>query len=64
MDLREFHNLLRVMRNIDQHEVPFLTAEEWVRFRDNPYNFFIRCDDATCYALWTVMIGRVTPRVA
>lgn len=59
MTRAEFHNALRILNSIDQYEVPFLMPEQWVAFQDNPFRFFITCDDETCDALWAIIRGRM-----
>jgi hypothetical protein len=56
-DLRRFHNSLRILRNIDQHETGF-TAGQWFAFNADPYGFFIRADDETAEKLWRLIEAR------
>ena len=59
MTLREFHNGLRLLRSIDRHEINMvMSPEDWFAFRNHPYDFFIRCDDAKAEAIWAVMEAR------
>ena len=61
MEKREFHNALRVLRSIDRDEIDArMTVRDWERFRDGPYEFFIKCDDQTCDAIWTATQRRMT----
>ena len=60
MTMQQFHNALRVMRSIDFSEIEHvLNRAEWFAYRDNPYEFFTRCDDYTAAAIWDVMEGRM-----
>jgi hypothetical protein len=61
-DCLRFHNGLRILLNIDAAEFPG-PAEDWPRFRDQPHQYFIECDDATAGALWGI-ITRRTPRLS
>jgi len=55
MNMREFHNGLRVLLNIDKGEfdaalhavgsAALLGEQEWPRFRSNPHMWFIRAND-------------------
>jgi hypothetical protein len=60
MTLREFHNGLRVLLNIDEWE--FVEAgiprEEWAEFRDSPHWWFICTSDANASRLWTIVERR------
>ena len=65
MELRKFHNALRILLNIDRDEIESdrsnpITDEQWDHFRSNPFVFFIRCDDATCQQIWDVIVARQT----
>ena len=56
MNLEEFHNALRVLRSIDSHE---LQDPEWYsQFRDNPYEFFVRCSSMSARLIWDVVLRR------
>ncbi len=52
-----FHNGLRVLLNIDASEFPG-PAEDWPTFRDNPWRYFIGCNDETARALWEIIERR------
>ncbi len=60
MDLRKFHNALRILLNIDRDE--FIGAGgqdvDWARFRLNPHDFFIHCSDTTAEGLFAVIEAR------
>ena len=74
MTLNEFYNGLRLLRSIDLYE---LQAQElwrnassyahdedrahWIKFRDNPYEFLMRCDDETADKIWAAMKKRMKP---
>lgn len=53
-----FHNALRVLRNIDPDEVPFLDQGRWLKFEADPVSFFIRADQETADAIWAVVERR------
>lgn len=71
MRIEEFHNALRVLLNIDFHdfEKTFDAAElalhedgyaigEWKSFQENPYRYFIRCDDSQAAAIFAIITER------
>ncbi len=58
MNQRQFHNALRILRCIDYREVPWMSPNQWVSFRDHPYEFVIRCDDDAYDRIWAVIEGR------
>ena len=53
MTLREFHNALRLLHNIDSWDLP--DVEWYSKFAASPVDFFIRCDDERCNLIWEVM---------
>lgn len=56
-----FHNALRIMRSIDFdefHAASGLNEASWAEFTYNPYHFFIRADDATALAIWSIIERR------
>ncbi len=65
MTLREFHHGLRVLLNIDRHELDAAGVirrgdhNAWGTFRRDPYRFLIRADDATAERLWEIMQRRM-----
>ena len=67
MDLREFHNALRILRSIDAYELRDAGVEntdrEWPQFGFNPWEWFIRASDHDAAAVWTI-IERRQPRGA
>jgi hypothetical protein len=71
MDLRGFHNRLRIMIGIDRHELEAAGViaqgdhNAWGTFHRDPYRWLIRCDDETAKKLWAVIERRAgTPPVA
>jgi hypothetical protein len=53
----QFHNGLRLIHSIDSHEVG---NPEWYRlFADDPFKFFIRCDDDAADIIWRAMEKRM-----
>jgi len=62
MELREFHNALRILLNLDRDEIENDRAEpmtdaQWEDFRSNPFLFFIKCDDHMCQQIWTRIVA-------
>ena len=61
MNLPEFHNALRILLNLDCHELesagilPTTDAAAWERYQRDPFRFFIRADDATADRLWELI---------
>jgi hypothetical protein len=60
LSLREFHNLLRLLCNIDHYEVAdaFKNREDWRRFVDHPWKWFIQADDRKVEIIWQRMMER------
>jgi hypothetical protein len=64
MDLRAFHNRLRIMTSIDRDELvragvlPANDHSAWGTFHRDPFRWFIRCDDATAERLWALIESR------
>lgn len=67
MTKAELHNALRILRSIDLFELQevglwvdpdALATKRWESFRDNPYEFFIRCDDDTVDKIWSIVQRR------
>jgi hypothetical protein len=72
MELREFHNALRVLMNIDADE--FYAAvypgkgryilpthnqrDDWGKFGSNPHLWFIRANDADAKVIWAIIEER------
>lgn len=72
-DMKRFLNRIRILYNIDAHEIDgameaagcrILTSEDWQAFRDNPVRFLIRADGPTQRALWSIVQRRDSPRRA
>lgn len=68
MDLRDFHNRLRVLRSIDMHELEQAGViekddhAEWNRFNKDPFDWFIRAGDQRLEALWPLVEQRAERR--
>lgn len=64
MTLREFHNGIRVLFNIDMDEATAAGVEphQWPMFRDDPVRFFLRADDETAEKLFAVVEKRNAAR--
>lgn len=64
MELRDFHNGLRILTSIDMHELveaKVIEADdeaEWAAFRKDPHRWMILADDDQADALWSVMKKR------
>lgn len=63
MTFDEFHNALRILSSIDQHELAEINPEIWddaeyTKFRDNPWAYFIKADDETSNTIWSVLSKR------
>lgn len=58
MNANQFANALRILRNIDQFEVKFLTTSQWPKFRDDPYVFMMRADGPTLEKIWAIVESR------
>ena len=65
MTLREFHNALRLILNIDMHELVEAGViakddkQAWNRFRLNPYRWLIMAPDDAADKLWALMEKRM-----
>ena len=75
MDRNQFHAALRVLHSIDGDEFaaamkglePGCTGTKssaWQLFALEPAVYFIKCDDATCAALWAIIEKRAARRPA
>ncbi|MGE9266410.1 hypothetical protein ACQKHB_23060 [Escherichia coli] len=66
MTIREFHNGLRVLLNLDMHELESAgvldSPAEWDKFTGDPYRYFIRANDDKANRLWNLMQRRMTGR--
>lgn len=63
MTFDDFHNRLRIMSSIDQHELADLDADIWTdseyaKFRDDPWRYFIKADDEAAVMIWNVVTKR------
>jgi hypothetical protein len=56
MTLEQFHNGIRLLYSIDAHELG--NPSWWEKFRDDPPQFFIRCDDERAAHIFAVMKKR------
>ena len=60
-ELRVFHNRLRKLLNIDMSQLVnagVISSDDtgaWLSFCDNPWRFFIRCDDDQAEKIWAIM---------
>ena len=52
MTKREFRAALTVLWSIDRSDVPVLTDAQWLWFRNDPIDFYLRADDPTADAIW------------
>jgi len=70
MTLREFHNGLRILINIDRWELEEagivktygeIARREatWESFKKDPYRFFITASDAQAICLWSIIEKRM-----
>jgi hypothetical protein len=55
---RRFVNALKILRSLDEHEVPDLTS--WPAFRDDPYKYFIRASGHDQATIWLALNRRQT----
>lgn len=66
MDIREFHNGLRVLTSVDRHELVeagVIGAEDegaWKSFQHNPFIWFIQADDGQVEAMKGLMQRRMS----
>lgn len=63
MTFDDFHNRLRILSSIDRHELAELDAEIWtaaeyLKFRNNPWSYFIAADDEVAVMIWSVVTKR------
>lgn len=54
MTMREFCSQLARMRHVDRNDLPKseLWDEDWPRFRDNPFWYFLVCSDEHQKDIW------------
>ena len=54
-----FHNPMRILINLDYYEVAEVVSEEdWPKFRDNPWQWFILAEDHQSEFIWGKMMER------
>lgn len=58
MDTNAFINRIRSLWNIDKHDVPWMTAEQWAKFSADPPAFLIRCDDTAAASIVAIVEAR------
>ena len=68
MQFDEFHNALRILLNIDYHEMEQAGVEfgdshtdrekGWAKFRDNPHRWFIQASDEDANCVWKIIEAR------
>ena len=64
MTLREFHNGLRILLNIDMHELEEAGViakddmQDWYKFRRDPFRWLITAPDEAAERLWALMEKR------
>lgn len=51
MTNHEFINCIRSLYNIGHYELPELTDEQWIEFRDDPPRYLIRTDKVQAEAI-------------
>ena len=67
MRLSEFHNALRILINLDAHDLEAAGIikrgdhNAWGTFRRDPFRWFIRADDETARKLFTLIERRAEP---
>lgn len=67
LNLREFHNGLRILLNIDRDELVAAGVirhgdhNAWGEFRRDPFRWFIRANDERADKLWELMKKRMKP---
>mgnify|MGYP001568633403 CR=1 FL=1 len=71
MTLSEFHNGLRILLNIDFDDLATAGVMddvgqsrraafgEWILFRQDPFRWFIRCDDEKADKIWKLIENRM-----
>jgi hypothetical protein len=62
MEKMEFLNRLLSLWNIDAYRLPELSEEDWLKFRDNPPQYFVRASDEQFDAIWREIEVRQTRR--
>lgn len=68
MNLHDFQNTLRIMLSIDRWELDEvdldLNGDEWTAFRNDPFRWLIRANDADAFKMWTLIEARHRPTAA
>lgn len=70
MSFAEFHNGLRVLLNIDRHEleaagiIDRADHNAWGTFHRDPFRWFIRASDEQAERLWRIIQARQSKRTA
>ena len=66
MTLKEFLSVARVLHCLDYHEFEnvFDGAKDWVKFRDNPIQYIIRCPDDKAAVIWAIARKRLGPQAS
>jgi hypothetical protein len=60
MTRQQFRDALCILRSIDAHELG--DPQWWPQFRDDPYLFYLRCDDKREALIWAVVEARSHPQ--
>ena len=69
MELRQFHNALRILLNIDRWELEEAgyiktdvekRSRKWEAFRSDPFRAFIQASDEDAEILWAIIERRNT----
>lgn len=55
---QRFHDRLRILMNLDKHDLPGIDDHVWENFKPNPHREFIRCDDHNCGIIWAALQKR------
>jgi hypothetical protein len=65
MNKDQFHNLLRILINLDHYLVEeVISEEEWPKFRDNPWQWFISAAPHKSDFVWGRMMERLNGRLS
>ena len=59
-DMRRFLNRLKILRSLDQCEVPKVTS--WPKFRADPAEYIIQCTEDEREHIWTSLRAREPKR--
>jgi hypothetical protein len=68
LGLQRFRNAIRIMYNLDGHELVAAGAIEccgqsWYEYLDNPYRWLMRADDAAAVKLWGLIESQQPPEL-